>query len=643
MKLLSQIWFLLRLEARAFARHPKLIAATLAVALVPALYAFIYLSSVWDPASRIGALPVGLVNLDQGVEYRGQVFNAGWEVAAALRKKHSFGFRDFDNEADARQQVRLGAMAFVLIIPRDFSSNAIPGHEAGAGKLVVYTSEGNNFESALLARNFARELGHDVNESLNERRWKLVLLSAAGSQRSVERLRDGVDQLRTGARELGRGLVPLVNGAHQTAAGSQRLNSGVDQLNGGMRQLSAALRTMEAKRPLNSDLDRLKSGAEELAAGHAELAKGLTSLQAGSQSIHGSVSSFRDQARDSILVSAKVSDNLDLLLDGVAQLDTGLHAATEAQGKLSEGAQTLSSSVGALTSGVRAINQGLRSMVQKLPDDSLLDELDRGTDTLVSGTTALADGTVTAKRGVDRLSAGLDLLADSLPANVDKPDGSAQGLANSVSPVVEVAAPVPNSGSGFAPNIIPAALWLGAGVAAFLIHVRVLPKPAQKFSGPAKLLGKIAIPVLIVMAQAAIVYVTVVWGLHLRVDRADLFMMALGLSSVSFLAIVIALTRMLGDAGKALAMIFLAVQLSSSGGILPVELSGTLFSEISPWLPLTWVVRAMKISMFGAYGGAWQHPMLVIASTCAIALVSACWLGRWRYVRPSAMRPAVDF
>ena len=136
MKLLSQIWFLLRLEARAFARHPKLIAATLAVALVPALYAFIYLSSVWDPASRIGALPVGLVNLDQGVEYRGQVFNAGWEVAAALRKKHSFGFRDFDNEADARQQVRLGAMAFVLIIPRDFSSNAIPGHEAGAGKLV---------------------------------------------------------------------------------------------------------------------------------------------------------------------------------------------------------------------------------------------------------------------------------------------------------------------------------------------------------------------------------------------------------------------------------------------------------------------------------------------------------------------------
>jgi putative membrane protein len=208
---------------------------------------------------------------------------------------------------------------------------------------------------------------------------------------------------------------------------------------------------------------------------------------------------------------------------------------------------------------------------------------------------------------------------------------------------VEVEAPVPNSGSGFAPNIIPAALWLGAGVAAFLIHVRALPKGAQNFSGPAKLLGKISIPLLIVLLQAALLYATVVWGLQIHVTKIGLFILTLALSSATFLCIVFALTRLMGDAGKAASMIFLAVQLSSSGGILPVELSGTLFSEISPWLPLTWVVRAMKICMFGAYGNEWQHPMVVIAITCLIALASACWIGRWRYLRPSAMRPAVDF
>ena len=638
-----QILFVLRLELQFFLRFPKLIAATLLVVFIPALYAFIYLSSIWDPASRINTLPVGLVNMDAGVEYRGQVFNAGWDVASTLHKRQTFGFQDFDNEGDARQAVSSGTLAFALIIPHDFSSNAIPGHEAGAGKLTVVSSEGNNFESALLARNFARELGHDVNESLNERRWKLVLLNAAGSQRSVQRLREGVDQLRTGAHELGKGMLPLSNGARQAATGSQRINTSVDQLSSGVKQLGSALKTMDAKRPRNSELDRLKAGAEQLAAGHGELGKGLTELQAGSQTVRSSVGSFRDQARDSVLVPAKVSDNLDLLLDGVTQLDIGLHAATDAQSKLDDGADKLSTGVTALTTGVRAMNMGIRTMVQKLPEDNLLDELDRGTDTLVSGTAALADGMQSARQGADRLSAGLDLLANSLPADVDKPDGSAQGLANSVSPVVEMQAPVANSGSAFAPNIIPAALWLGAGVAAFLIHVRAQPKHALHFSSPAKLMGKIAIPTAVVLLQAAMVYATVVWGLHIRIAHPDLFTLTLCLSSITFLCIVIAMTRVMGDVGKALSMIFLAVQLSSSGGILPVELSGTLFSEISPWLPLTWVVRAMKISMFGAYGGEWQHPISVIVLTCTIALLSACWLGRWRYVRPSALRPAVDF
>jgi putative membrane protein len=643
MHLLSQIYLILHLELRSFARYPRLIGATLLVACIPALYCFIYLASVWDPASRSDALPVGLVNLDQGVKYHLQEFNVGTEVATTLRKRHTFGFKDFEHEEDAREQVRKGALAFALIIPKDFSSNALPGQEAGAGKLVVYTSAGNNYQSAQLASSFARELGHDVNESLNERRWRLVLLNAAGSQRSVERLRSGVDQLRAGASALNKGMEPLVRGAQQTVVGSQRVNSGVDQLSNGVKQLAGGLRTMDAKRPRGTDLDRLKSGAEQMAAGHTELSKGMAELKTGGQTIRSSVAAFRDQAHDNVLVPAKVTESMDQLYGGVTQLDAGLQTALDAQSKLAEGADALNIGVGALTTGVRAMNQGIRTMVTKLPEDSLLDELDKGTDTLVAANTALASGAAKAQQGAARLSAGLDLLGNSLPPALDKPAGSAKGLANSVSPVVEVEAPVANSGSGFAPNIVPAALWLGAGVAAFLIHVRLLPVRAQHFSGPAKLIGKISIPLLIVLLQAGLVYAMVVYGLHIQVAMPGLFVATLALAATTFLAIVIALTRALGDAGKALSMIFLAVQLSSSGGVLPVELSDTLFSNISPWLPLTWVVRAMKICLFGAYEGAWQHPFTVIALTGLGALASACWVGRWTYMRPTSMRPAVSF
>ena len=103
-----------------------------------------------------------------------------------------------------------------------------------------------------------------------------------------------------------------------------------------------------------------------------------------------------------------------------------------------------------------------------------------------------------------------------------------------------------------------------------------------------------------------------------------------------------ALTRLLGDAGKALAMLFLAVQLSSSGGVLPVELSGTFFATMSPWLPITWVVHGLKASMFGAFDGAWQTSWYQVLLAGAGAAIVATVLGRWRYVPRSALAPAID-
>ena len=643
MKFYRQVMFTLRIEAQFFVRFPRLILALLLVVSLPALYTAIYLASVWDPASRAEALPVGLVNLDQGLTYRSQFFNAGSEVMGELRRKHTFGFRDLIDEAQARREVRSGALAFALIIPRDFSSNAIPGQEAGGGKLVIYTSEGNNFESALIAKDFARELGHDVNENLNQRRWQLVLLKAAGSQRSVDQLRSGVEQLQHGAHDLSKGLGQLNQGAQQASTASQRLAAGVTQLTGGMRQLDNGIRTLDAKHPHNSDLERLRVGAEQLAAGHTELASGLTDLQNGSQRIRVGVAQFKDEAHNSLLVPSHVTEGVDTLLDGVVKLDDGLKAASEGQSRLGEGANKLSAGVTALTTGVRAMNVGLRSMSTKLPDDAALDELDNGANALSNGLGTLGDGSAKTNAGAQRLEAGLNLLAASLPAAVDQPGGSAEGLANSVKPQLEIDAAVANSGSALAPNIIPAALWLGAGVAAFLIHLRVLPTHARFFSRPAQLLGKITIPVALVLSQAGLVYATAVWGLHMRIAEPLHCGITLALASLTFLFIVFALTRAFGDAGKAIAMILLALQLSSSGGIMPVELSGGLFSIISPWLPLTWVVRDLKTSMFGAYGGDWQHPIIIIGTVGLLALCSACWVGRWRYAQPAQVRPAIDF
>ncbi len=639
----SQTWFVFRTEAQLFLRYPKLLGAALAVALIPALYAVIYLSSVWDPAAKTGALPVAVVNLDTGMEYWQQDFNVGQEVVAKLKARHAFGFQSFADEAQARRSVREGAMAFALVIPKDFSANAIPGAAAGAGKLVVYTSEGNSYQSAGLARRFAQDLGHEVNESLNERRWTLVLSDAAGSQRSIERLHAGVEQLREGAHELTGGAQQALHGATAVAQGSKHLDQSLEPMVVGVKELGAGLRTMDAKRPRRADLKQLQDGAQALADGQGDLGKGLVELKAGSMRLAEGVAQFKEEANGSFLVSSEVKDRVSQLADGMNRLDTGLASAALAQGQLAEGSSQLNTGVNTLIEGVRALGKGIHTAATKVPPDNQIDELSHGTSALAAGAASVEQGAQKLSAGAQRLEGGLDLLASSLPPSLKKMDGSAQGLATSVQPQVEVVAAVENNGSGFAPNILSGSLWLGASLAAFLIQLRGLPLETLPFGRTAKLSGKVLLPLGVVIMQVLVVCLLIRYGLEIPVMHWGALMVTLALAAATFLMIIVALTRALGDAGKALALVFLAVQLSSSGGVLPVELSGGLFAQISPWMPITWVVKAIRAAMFGAFDGGWQAPLELLAVAGLAAALMAALVGRWRYVSAAEMRPALDF
>ena len=641
MKLLLQILTIARLEASFFRRYPRTLATALVVALIPALYSLLYLASIWDPTAHTGALRVALVNLDQGVKYREHDFNMGQDMVAWLKARHVFGFIDEPDEQTARTMVRQSQLAFALIIPRDFSSNAVPGAQAEAGKLVVYTSEGNSYQAAGLARRFAEELGHEVNERLNERRWALVLTNATGSRHSLQQLNDGVRQLQLGADELAKGAAKTATGAESVNAGASQLQQGVGQLSAGVKELGAGLQGIESKRPRRSELNQLKAGSEVLTQSHAELGRGLTELRSGSQRLQDSVLGFQAQAQQNSLLPAQTTATLAQVAQGVSGLSNGLQSVADTQLQLADGAVRLNDGVGRLTTGVTSMNSALRGMLSRMPDERQLDELSSGSKMLSNGTASLAESALKVSEGSRHVAAGLGMLAESLPAPIEKMDGSAQGLASSVQPVVEVDAVVFNNGSGYAPTIIPAALWLGAGIVAFLCHVRVLPRQVQRFSQLGKVLGKILLPVGLVVVQALLVMLCARYWLHIPMAHPWAFALTLVVAATTFLLIIYALTLALGDAGKGLALLFFAVQLTSSGSIVPVELSGGLFLDISPWLPLTWVVRAIKASLFDAYGGAWQPALLLVAMAAALAVAMACAANHWRFVRVVKAHPSV--
>ena len=109
-----------------------------------------------------------------------------------------------------------------------------------------------------------------------------------------------------------------------------------------------------------------------------------------------------------------------------------------------------------------------------------------------------------------------------------------------------------------------------------------------------------------------------------------------------FVFVLLLLIRWAGDTGKALAMLLLALQISASGGVVPIELSGDFYAAISPWLPMTWMVQGLKAAMFGAFEGNWMLPLMLTLLLGVVSASLAAWTGRWHHQPSQALRPSLD-
>lgn len=597
-----------------FRRFPRLGPAALAIVLVPAVYALIYLSSVWDPNAKTSALPVGIVNLDQGSVYQGRASNVGAELVQELMKSGEFGFRAMDNADGARQGVRLGRLAFAVIIPPDFSASALPGTWPGGGKVSVVLSEGNNYAASGIARRFAAELGHRANEALNEQRWEQVLISADGSGKSLDMLRAGMAQLRTGAKTYTEGMT--------------RYNGMAAQLVAGFKQVGASTRGLEPRLPSDADLKALRSGTQRLTQRQREMGAGLEQLQLGADRLTTGAAQLQEETAGLPFVGEKIAESAGELAAGGKQLSEGLGTAQDANTQLVRGAARIEEGTARLTEGMGLVADNLRILGERLPEDKRLETFVRSGDEMV--------------RGAAKLRSGIELVESALPATAGKLDGSARGLADSVEPVLEVLAPVPNNGSAFAPNMIAMALWLGAVMSVYLFSMRQISDEHAALPALAKTLGRYAVPALLVLLQTGLIVLVLRYGLGVVVPDVLSFSLILLAAGQAFLAIVLLMLRAFGEVGKLIVILLLTLQLAAGGGVMPIELTADFFRVVHDWLPFSWVIKALRASLFGAYDNGWLYAWLDVVLTGLGALLLCGLVRHWKTVPAQDYRPAID-
>ena len=670
MSWLASVYQVLLCDLRLLRRYPKLRFSVLGILFVPSLYALIYISSMWNPEANAPNLPVAIVNLDQGTQFKGEVIEVGRTLTEKLKAEQKLGFQELHDEALARQGVRQGRFDFALIIPQNFSTQAVRAERSGAGQLLVYTSEGNNYTGASVAKKFAPEITRRLNELLNEKRWGRVSDIALDSKEKVARLKEGVMALNQGAQQLRDGLVKANEGSHQLnkglgkadeagrqiQTGAGQLKDGGLRLTEGMKQLGAGIQTMNDKLPSADDLQRLRSGAQTLNEGQKSLNAGLVQLQDGSVRLTAGVRELKEKSADIPIWGKRVADGAGQIEAGTVKLNEGLIRASSGSAQLVQGSGQLADGVQRLTEGMDKMGAGVRQMHQKMPAATDLDRYGAGLVKLDAGTAQLSQGLGQLNSGSQRLDAGLDALEEgagklaaglqtldeAVPMTLDIPVIDAAGFSSSVKTEVEIAAPVLNNGSAFASNFIPLSLWVGAVMTAFLFHYRKLPVTVQGHGAWAKSVGKMFIPSAIVLAQVMVMLITVRVVMGIEVNHPALLVLTLLTSSIIFVSIVMALVRWLGDTGKVMAVLFLILQLSSSGAIVPIQLSGEVFQFLHPYLPFTWVVKATKVAMFDAYDGQWLAMYAQMLITPLILWPLSTYTGRWIYQAEADYMPALD-
>jgi len=105
-------------------------------------------------------------------------------------------------------------------------------------------------------------------------------------------------------------------------------------------------------------------------------------------------------------------------------------------------------------------------------------------------------------------------------------------------------------------------------MAVFLVHFRRIAQPLVGLPRTAQVAGKLALPALAVLLQALVMLLMLVMLVAVQkvpLPQPDLFALTLAVSSLTFLLLVFALARLLGDLGKAAAVLLLIVQVSAAG------------------------------------------------------------------------------
>lgn len=676
---MKEILRIQRHDLRAVTRSFFAILILIAVAILPALYAWVNIYANMDPYGSTGNIRIAVASRDSGiVDANGATVNKAQEVMDELRESTAIGWQFPDSADDAIEGVRSGEYYAAIIFEKNFTYNMYHFEHAVSDaevSVTYYENAKKNAVASKITQTAASSLQEKINTKYLQTVFSTIFSEANGiesrlqSEDAIQSVILELTELRDTLLRYDMAVEQFLSVSPETSAALQSAQSKLEtlqvpngaKLTAAQQNLARAQQTVSA---LDTSFSQKLSDVEKQIADveaamedlkNSDAAKNTServdSLREKNQVLLATLQSLRALLDDRLNLPGvqSAAAALDLMILRAGEIDSLLSALPEAAD--ASAVEQLGSDVTALCQSMRsslsnALVPGVNTMISDFSSTlaaltPLLSSLDGMLGNLSDVTDAAGDAITDIDAALRQLRAVLQSAAGKLTEVIDAVQsaegdqrkemllrilgGDADLYGNFFSALSDVDVQevysVKSYGAAMAPFYSVLAVWVGGVILVSILDTHTDEKKFPHATNAQQYFGRFGIFLLMGQIQAAVIVLGDIFLLDCAPAHPWLMWLSAAVASFVFVLLIYSLTISFGDIGKAIVVVVMVVQIAGSSGSYPIEILPEIFAKIYRFFPFPYAINAMREALCGVYGQDYLVYLLELLLFGALALL----------------------
>ncbi|MCY9140054.1 YhgE/Pip domain-containing protein [Peribacillus frigoritolerans] len=622
---------------------------------IPSIYAWFNIVASWDPYANTEGILVGVANNDKGAELNGKAVNIGKEVMVGLKENKDLGWR-FTSEKDAIEKVEKGEYYASIIIPENFSEHiaTIMTDDPKKAEIDYYVNEKINSIAPKITAAGANSIVDNVSKTFIKSASGSILaifnelgITLQNELPTIQKMKNMVYLLEAELPELEQNIKTVQTHVKKAEDIIKRVNDGLNSIEGITSQkdklvsdvssyVDSTRQAFEGISPLlKNDIANIRSDNESvLVLANRLTGQGLTGneydqlVEQGITRINKElylldsmynllvrVNQFNENnvLQPEIKLVDELRDNASNQLQALNNRAFGnlIELGRNNDQVLARFQESYSKETGPKFNEIWNETEAILNNVQLTMEEgtkvlpevrTLLNETNRTLETRTGDIDKLQNkfpeietkikALASKMREIDK-SYNMEEVIDFLRNDIEQ---ESEFFSEPVLLNKHSLFPIPNYGSAMSPFFTALSLWVGGTILISMLSVGV----SQKVYSPYQIyIGRYLIFFIIGVMQALSVSIgnIVLIGVYVA-DKFEYILFSVLISTV-FTLIVYTFVSVLGNVGKGISVVLMVLQISSSGGTFPIQVTPPFFQHINPFLPFTYAVGLLRESVGG--------------------------------------------